>query len=48
MSQVQVSDRLMRPKSKEIHCDFGSAEYKFVARPMPYYCQIKRMDRIAR
>lgn len=23
MAQVKVSDRLMRPKSKEIHCGFG-------------------------
>ena len=38
MSQVQVSDRLMRPKSKELHCDFGFKEEKFTARPMPYYC----------
>jgi hypothetical protein len=46
MSQVHVSDRLMRPKSTEIHCDFSGEEYKFIARPMPWYCEVNLIDRI--
>ena len=48
MSQVNVSDRLMRPKSDELHCDFSSPQYKFTARPMPWYCEVNLIDRINR
>jgi hypothetical protein len=46
MAMVKVSDRLMQPKSKEIHCDFGTAEFKFQARAMPWYCEVNLIDRI--
>lgn len=46
MAQVNVSDRLMRPKSKELHCDFSGPEYKFQAREMPWYCEVKLIKRI--
>lgn len=45
-SMVPMSDRLTRPKSTTIHCEFGSKPYEFVARPMPWYCEVNLMDRI--
>jgi hypothetical protein len=46
MAQVHVSDHLMLPKSTELHCDFSSEPYKFVARPMPWYCEVNLLSRI--
>lgn len=46
MAQVKVSDSLMRPKSKELHCMLPGPEYKFAARPMPWYCEVRLIDRI--
>ena len=48
LSQVQVSDRLMQPKSSDVHCDFSREEFTFQARPMPWYCEVKLIDRINR
>ena len=46
LSQIKVSDRLMLPKSTQPHCDFAHQEYTFQARPMPWYCEVKLIDRI--
>ena len=46
LSQIKVSDRLMQPKSTEVHCDFAREEYTFQAKPMPWYCEVPRLKKI--
>ena len=43
-----MPERLVKPLERSIHCDFSKEEYKFVARPMPWYCEVNLLDRINR
>ena len=43
---VPMPERLTKPKQLSIHCDFSSKPYEFVARPMPWYCEVNLLDRI--
>lgn len=43
---VEMPDRLVKHHVPEIHCDFAKGAYEFVARPMPWYCEVNLLDRI--
>ncbi len=43
---VPMPARLTEKHVPEIHCDFAKEPYDFVARPMPWYCEVNLLDRI--
>lgn len=43
---VPMSERLTKPKELDIHCELGKDTYKFIARPLPWYCEVELLERI--
>ena len=43
---VPMSDRLTKPKELDIHCSLEKDNYKFLARPLPWYCEVELLERI--
>lgn len=43
---VPMPERLTKPKDLDIHCELERDNYKFIARPLPWYCEVELLQRI--
>jgi len=41
-----MSEHLTKPKELDIHCPLYKDNYKFIARPLPWYCEVELLERI--